>query len=315
MPLPDEEKDTAVAPTKEELEQAAHERRVNEDPADVQLPDKAAKEPEKEPEKEAPAAEGEGEAKEGLTEEFDAEILGIAADFGMTEATARSYSTVADLERALHALASREESAPKTEEREWTDEIRKLEAQKEKAKLEPIHLQGGEDLDEALVKQVNEALDGISGRYDDKTAALEKTIAELTSTMQANQAAQFVRCFDDMLERHGEPYRHELGEGSTLELTGKHRKNRDRVVDEMGVIVAACQLRKRAIPSDAQLVQRALKEVFGDKGKDNGEVKKRQGQFLRRSSSRASASPSTKVRARIELREKLAALRGGEDES
>lgn len=300
--MPDPENGKEPALTKEEEERIAHEKAVNEDPGEqsVLLDEPKGKEDlEKEPEKQAE------EAPEAVPQEFDAEILAMAADVGIDESTARSYSTVADLERTLLAITSREQSESKPKEPEKEPE----------KKPEPIHLQAGDDLDEALVKQVNEALDKISGRQDETADALRQEIATLTATMQTNQTAQFVARFDDMLVKHGEAYIHELGEGATLELSGTHRSNREKLVDEMGVIVGSYQLRNRPIPSDDQLVQRALKEVFGGRDKDNGEVKKRQGQFLRRGSSRSSAAPSTQMRARAELREKLAALSGGEDES
>ena len=82
----------------------------------------------------------------------------------------------------------------------------------------------------------------------------------------------------------------------------------------MGVIVVSHQMRGTAIPSDEQLLQKALVEVFGGKEKDNGEVaEKRTAPFLRRGSSRGSSAPSKKVRARLELREMLSNLGGDED--
>lgn len=293
--MANEEKEPTL--TKEEQEQLTHEKAVNEDVNAEPLSVVEGKQPEKDESKE----EAVGAEKEAPADEFDAELLAIAADLGMDESKARSYSSPADLERALLALSSRDEPEVKKEE-------------EKKQKPEPIHIQAGDDLDEALVKQVNEALDRISGRQDEKSAALERTISDLTNVMQANQAAQFINRFDDMLKVHGASYMHELGEGPTLDLAGKQRVAREKIVDEMGLIVASHQLRKRPIPSDDQLMQRALKEVFGGKDKDNGEVEKRKGQFLRRGSSRSSTPPSKRMRARLELREKLAALGGGGDE-
>ena len=296
--MPNEDKDKEQVLTAEEQEKAAHEKRVNEDPGDEPLPVKD--------EKEKPEAEKEEPEKKEAKEEgqFDAEILSIAADLGIDEAKARSYSSVADLERVLLELSSRDE--PKAE--------KKAEKKPEEKAPEKIYIEAGDDLDEALVKQLNAALDGISGRYDEKAAALEEKITSLTGTIQANQAAQFVRVFDDMLVKHGGAYVEDLGEGGTLELSGKHRANRDRILDEMGHLVTSHQLRNKPIPSDDQLVQRAIKEILGEKEKDNGEVEKRKGQYLRRGSSRSPTPPSKQIRARLELREKLAALGGDGEE-
>lgn len=291
---PEAVKDTEPTPTKEEQAQIAHEKAVNDDPSVEPLPAAA----EKEAKEAAKPAEPEGEAEKSPEDQFDAEILAMAADAGIDESTARSFSTVGDLERALLALSSREQpSGPKAEP-----------AKEEVKKPEPIHIQAGDDLDEGLVKQFNEALDKISGRYDEQTAALQQTITDLTGRMDASQTAQFVTQFDAMLGKHGEAYATELGEGSTLDLSGTPRANREKILDEMGVLVAGYQLRNRQIPSDDQLIQRALKGVFGERKKDDGAVKKRQSQFLRRASSRSGTAPSKQMRAREELREKLAAL-------
>jgi hypothetical protein len=305
----DPENDKEPALTTEQQEKIAHEKAVNEDPSE--LPVSLGKLDDKKDPEGAPAKEPEKQTEkpsEGAPQEFDAEILAMAAELGIDESKARSYSTVADLERTLLAITSREEVPAK----------RESEKKEPDTKPEPIHLQASDDLDEAVVKQVNEALDKISGRYDEKTAALEQAIVQLTGTMQANQATQFASRFDDMLVKHGGAYTHELGEGSTLELTGTHRTNREEVLDEMAAIVDR-HVRKyqntRPVPGDDQLVQKALKSLYGGRDKDNGEVEKRQAQFLRRGSSRSSTAPSKQMRAREELREMLGKFSVGEDES
>lgn len=298
--MPDPEKKDELAMTKEDEQRMAHEKAVNEDPGEKPLPVSEADET-KEAEKEDETKEK--EVAEGKVE-LDADILAMVADVGKDEAWARSFSSDKDLTQALLALYEREEPVAKQEpEKEEPDK-----------KPEPIHLQAGDDLDEALVKQVNEALDKISGRHDETANALREEIAALTATVQQSQAAQFVGQFDAMLSKHGEPYVHELGEGATMDQSSKHQKNREKIVKRMAVLVNAHIGANQPVPSDDRLVQDALKDVYGGRDKDNGEVKERQGQFLRRGSSRSSTAPSKQMRARTELREKLAALSGGGDE-
>ena len=302
----DEEKDGATAVlTKEDQEEIDHEKAVNEDPGAEPLP--PTKE-ELKPEPEAKAEDAEPEVK-AEADEFDSEILSIAADFGVTEEKARAFSTSADLERALLAMPAPQETPTDTESsRVWA---KKEEVKEEIAKL---RLEAGEDLDPELVKKFNAVLDDQDKRHGSKAEALEQTIQQMQEAMTAQSTRLFYKELDEMFVKHGEGYATELGQGSTLAMIGKHRANRDKVEQEMGVIVSAHQLRGRPIPSDDDLVTRAIATVFGErKAKDNGDVEKRQRQFLRRGSSRAPGAPSKRTQARMELREKLDALRAGDE--
>lgn len=299
MPDPDE-KTADETLTKEEQEELAHQKSVDEDPDGEPLPEKEEESPEKEPAKEP-------EAKEEEKDSFDPEILSIAADLGVDEATARAYSTVADLERHLYGLSSRAETKPDEKEPE-----------KEKAP-EKVQIQAGDDLDDTLVKQLNDALGELGGRNDKRVEALEGTIATLQATIQQNQLVQFVSQFDALIEKHGKGYEDVLGKGSTFELEGtsKERGNREKLFGEMGAIVAGYQSINRRIPGDEQLIKRALREAHGERSSKEDGVDKteaRQSQFLRRGSSKAPTPPSKRQRARMELREKLAASFSGEEE-
>lgn len=253
-------------------------------------------------------AEAEADAAETKTETdpFDREILELAEDYGLNEKEARAYPSVAELEQRLVELDARRGQEP----------VKKVEPEvqpePELKELEKIIISATDDLDEGTVKQINEAFGKLTQRYDDKNKSLEQAVVGLQSTLQAQQVANFVSGFDSALERLGKGYEHEIGSGSTSGVSTKQRGVRDRVVDEMQFIVAHRQKNNLPIPGDDQLITRALREVLGESKQDNGKVESRQRQFLRRGSSRSSAQPSKRMRARVELREKLDAL-GGED--
>jgi len=308
MPAVEEKDDPKVEELSDEQKaDLAHEKAVNEDPGAEPL--LSVKEEAEKDAKEAEADDKTEDAKEEVKDDFDAEILSIAADLGVSEAEARGFSTVGDLEKALVKMSSRAELPTTATPKE------KAEDQKEvKEELAKLRLEAGDDLDPEMVKKFNEIIDNQDKRHETKTKALEESVQQLQENVQANQTRQFYRELDGMFVKHGEAYAKELGEGSTLSMTGAHRTNRDKVEKEMGVIVTAHQLRRLPIPSDDELVSKALATVFGErKAKDNGEVEKKRGQYLRRSSSRSPAGPSKRTQARMDLREKLQALRGGDE--
>lgn len=308
MPDPEKQPDEAA-------EFAAHEQRVNEDSAeaDERLLKQGGQEKPDETEadqagKEKDSAAGEAKDEAGAAPAFDAEILSIARDLGIDEATARSHSTVRDLELHLSGILAREETqGAKPESKK----------EEEKPKAEPVRLEAGDELDEEIVNRVNAALDKLSDRHDVSTKALEAQVQALESTLQAGRFQQFVSEFDGLLGRHGGAYRDDLGEGSTFGLgqSSKERANRGKVIDEMSVIVASHQIRNRPIPGDEQLLARALREVFGERSpeKENeAETEKRP--FLRRGSSKAPQAPTSRQRSLIALDEKLSALGGGDEQ-
>ncbi|MCH7908063.1 MAG: hypothetical protein IIB38_00410 [Candidatus Hydrogenedentes bacterium] len=321
------EKEQTEELTKEQQEQIVHEKAVNEDPAEeltTLLAEKKAEEKSTDVKAEAEddakddskeEVEAEGAEKEEEKDEFDPEILSIAADLGMSEVRARRFASVGKLTEELTELAAEAERVALVQEKSTKEDppAAKPEPDK-KVDAKKSYIVAGEDLDEALVKQLNAALDGISNQHDERSKALEAHVAALTTQIQANQAAQFVQHFDAMMEKHGEPYSKEIGTGPTYDLSGKVRANREKIVKRMTILVNAHVASNQAIPSDDSLVQSAMKDVFGAKENGNGTVEKRKAPYLRRSSSRGSQTPSTKMRARLDLDEKLAALRGGGEE-
>lgn len=258
----------------------------------------------------------EAEATEAKAPEFDSEILSIAADLGVSNDKARGFSTVADLEKHLYGLTEQRSDEP--EKKVAVPGVGKDEKQT------PVLLEAGDDLDEALVGKINDALGKITGRYDERYAGLEKTITGLQENLQASQAAQFISQFDRMLTEYGGGYSELLGEGNTMALNpnGKEAERRADIIQVMQTTVQVCQSGNRKVPSDEQLIKRAMTEVCGEptvnKDKLNGKVQSRQGQSLRRASSR-SGRPVTAADKRRDaerdLQEKLNALSSDEDVS
>jgi len=226
---------------------------------------------------------------------------------GVSEEQARAYSSVSDLERALVAIADKARAKEAAEPLIGVPVPEKAEVEQ---KIVDVLIEAGDDLDEEAAKKINAALKQVSERGDAKVAELEKALENVNSILQQNQAVQFAMQFDNMLTKHGERYTRYIGKGSTMELEEKFRVNRNKIVEEMGIIVQSHALRHKPIPSDDILVQKALREVFGEKEKDNGHAGEdtRRGQFLRRGSTRSSAGPSKRTMARMALREKLEAL-------
>ncbi len=323
MPATDTTEEKAL--TKEEQEQQAHEDRVNTDPGiELATPLKLPGDDPVGSDGKADAADavgddkdkasGTGDAPADTKEEFDPELLSIAAGMGIGETQARAYSSPADLEKTLLLMAERDEAArPDTKTEKKPDE--------KKDEPKPIRIAGSDDLDGELVKQVNDALEQIEKRYDEKAVAqaeqatkVEATLVEITASLNASHAAQVATSFDNALVAHGAAYTKELGEGSTLSMTGATRANRDKVLAAMQVEVAGCRTLNHPIPGDDQLVQGALQKVLGGREQSNGEDKKKNRTSVRRGSSRAPIGMSKQMRARLDLREKLEALSSGEQE-
>ncbi len=324
MPATDTTEDKTL--TKDQQEQQAHEDKINTDPGiEVATPLRLPGDDDVESngkvdtedatgtvdDKEGKASDA-GDTAADTKEEFDAELLSIAAGMGIGETQARAYSSPGDLERTLLAMADRDEAAqPDTKAEKKPDE--------KKDEPKPIRIAGSDDLDGELVKQVNGALEQIEKRYEDRaraqaeqTGKLEASLTSITASLNASQAAQVATSFDNALVAHGAAYTKELGEGSTLSMTGASRANRDKVLSAMQIEVAGCRSLNQPIPGDDQLVQGALQKVFGAREKSNGAATKQERTSVRRGSSRASAGMSKQMRARLELREKLEALDSGE---
>lgn len=310
---PDDEQATQVA---------EHEKVINEDAAEPGsiladfkgTPPDAESKPDDAPETAEVKGETGDETPAAQTDDpFDTEILSIAADCGISETEARGFSSLHELEEKLLELSSSTEEAKPEPEPE----------KKEDAKPEPvpIRLEAGDELDDELVGKLNAVLDKLGGRYDERTKALEAQLEAIESRQTAQQQQSenmaIVQQFDAVIAQYGETDGELMGKGETFSFdrSSKEWTNRGKVLDEMRTIAQLATQANRPIPGDEQLYARAMREVFPDRSpekSDNGKVEERRGQFLRRSSSKASAAPTKRERAMTELDEKLAALGGGD---
>lgn len=256
---------------------------------------------------EEPETEEETEPEEkketSRTEEFDADILGLAKEFGLSEAEAKSFGTVSSLEKALYLMANREEKAGKPEDNG------------EKPKPFDLKVEAGEDEEEdELLKKINAAL----GKAAETIRNQSESIEQLQAQAKQTQAAMFISRADAVMARHGGDYREEFGEGDFWDISpgSKEAENRAKVYEEMDAIIQVNAFRKRQM-SDKQLFLAAVANVFGSekpKAKAKAELEeriaKRRGSFIRRApgASDRDTKLTGKELARQKTREKMAEL-------
>lgn len=265
----------------------------------------------------ATGAEKEGVSAEGKIDEppadqFDPEILQLAGAMGKSEQWARSRGSVQQLERDLLLLGeARQEvkAAQEAPEGKPPDVV--------VPKIEP-----GEDVDDAMAKKMNAALaelhTQLTTKFDETTKAHTERMDRAERAVQQQHRAMFIRSFDEMAKSNSNGYSDLIGEGKTMgyRAGSKERLNREKVMEEMHVIVAGKQMRGQPIPDDAELYRQALRAAHGDRSAQaareelDGELGARKKAMIRRPGGKTQPV-SKKAQAQLALREKLIALNAG----
>lgn len=259
------------------------------------------------------AASAEEKADEPAADDFDPEILHIAAQMGKTEQWARSKGSVDKLEAALGALA---------EERQRAGAPVQAKVDEKPPDIPIPKIEPGEDIDEALAKKFNTTIaelhKQLTDKFDETTKAHTERMDRSERAVQQQQRAMFIRAFDEMAASNSNGYSDLLGEGKTMGFRAgsKQRVNRERVMEEMQVIVAGKQVRGQPIPDDAELYLQALRAAHGDRSARaareelDGELGARKKAMIRRPGGKAQ-KVSKEAQAKLALREKLLALNAG----
>ena len=154
--------------------------------------------------------------------------------------------------------ATEESSKPSTDEFEWID------------KLDP---------DEAVDSDAIKALKAMKERLD----MMSGTVNEMTAHSKELKVGSFFAQLDD---KWSELF------GSSSETTAKNKTNRQTVVEEMDSLREGYRSRKKRIPEDNELFERALRSTFGEHEQNfarkeiSDKMAKRESQFLNRAQSR-----------------------------
>ena len=131
----------------------------------------------------------------------------------------------------------------------------------------------------------DEAVDSDSARA---VKAMKAKIDQLTSTIESmNKVTEEVKTashFSDLEPEWDEVF------GSSTDATTEQQANRRSVLEEVKTLKDGYRSRKKRMPTEKELFERAVNGVFGEKAKDfarqelNDRLKKRESQFISRAS-------------------------------
>jgi hypothetical protein len=131
----------------------------------------------------------------------------------------------------------------------------------------------------------DEAVDSDSARA---VKAMKAKIDSLSSTIESmNKVAEKVKATNSFSEL--DPEWEEVF-GTNSDTTTEQKANRESVLEEVETLKDGYRSRKKRMPSDKELFERAVNGVFGEKAKDfarqelNERLKKRESQFISRAS-------------------------------
>jgi hypothetical protein len=135
------------------------------------------------------------------------------------------------------------------------------------------------DPDDAVDSDAVKALKAMKSRMDE----MSDTVNAMTEKSKVAQSDNF---FNQLDEKWSELF----GNGS--EVSAKNKMNRQTVVDEMETLKEGYRSRKKRIPENSELFERALRSSFGEheqnfaKKELSDKMSKRESQFLSRAQSR-----------------------------
>ncbi|QDP65095.1 MAG: hypothetical protein GOVbin1630_52 [Prokaryotic dsDNA virus sp.] len=135
------------------------------------------------------------------------------------------------------------------------------------------------DPDESVDSDSVKALKAMKTRLDEMSG----TVKAMTEQSRTAKSESFFAQLDDQWN--------ELF-GNAKEQTDRNKANRQTVVDEMESLRAGYRSRKKRIPEETELFERALRSTFGEHEKNfarnevEGKIKKRSSQFISRAQSR-----------------------------
>tara|TARA_R100000808_G_C2154841_1_gene166261 strand:- start:5316 stop:6215 length:900 start_codon:yes stop_codon:yes gene_type:complete len=139
------------------------------------------------------------------------------------------------------------------------------------------------DPDEAVDSDSARAVKAMKAKMDEMTRALESMTAQTQTVKHDSLFSALSKEWNDL-----------FGGAKTSDQTVEQMSNRDAVVEEMETLRNGYRSRKRKMPDDSELFERALNSAFGDQVKDfarqdlNEKLQKRESQFISRASNTGS---------------------------
>jgi hypothetical protein len=260
----------AATKTSEEFDKLIDDAGVEDIPSEDTTSEKEPEEPEAEADETNTGDEEEPEAN--ATDEKDATDTGEAAvgkelaqkalDLGLTEEEVKQFASDEELQKTVGII----ESVIAAEGGEKEAQPAKEPAGEEPEKEEPestLKFENEEDIDPELLQNIK----AMDKRYRDEVAALKAELSGLTEGIQKEQAEQFVKRFDAMVDAQGLDFADTFGKGRTLELnkTSLAYKNRDAVRSRMHAFAKGMLDSGIEIPDEQQLFDLAMTSLFGKK--------------------------------------------------
>lgn len=151
--------------------------------------------------------------------------------------------------------------------------------------------------------------------YDSKVAGLEQTVKSLSDSVRGREtsdaAAKVERMFSDLAKDSALKGVFGEGDARTLDKSSPEWKNRLRLLNEMDALAAGYHARQRAVPSEEELMRRALRSEFGQElestatQKVRDQLRSREGQFVARPTQRDNGNISPTQQAVAAVAAKL----------
>ncbi|MFW6033479.1 MAG: hypothetical protein ACOCTI_08930, partial [Phycisphaeraceae bacterium] len=199
--------------------------------------------------------EGEGEGGEedaGAGDDgFDEALLSRASEAGLSEEEARGYGSP---EALKHGLSVLEKLAGKA-----ADLSREQETGEDEDAFDI-------ELDEELIDpDVVKTFQGMKSHFEGVVGKLQGRIGELEEQLGEQVMASRLDRVDRTLDGMGEEYAELFGRGPRAGLGEAEIANRQQVLETIDTLRSGYAQQGKTIPSDAELVKRAVQSEFGDK--------------------------------------------------
>lgn len=302
----DQPTDDLTAPETDPVEQ------MFDEPDDDDQETPSGQQEEKETEK-ASAEDGDARTdKEEATtvDEFDPAVLGIAAELGIPESAARGFGSKEALQNHLMKTVNARNVA--FQQQEQQRQVAARQPAPEPFVPTPFKLDMPKDIfDKELIAQVSAMNDHYAQQIEQlhKSMApvgqLQADFAQVQQVLQAQATAAAEQQFDGVVNALGDKYEPLFGKGtaSALPRGGPQHGNRSRLWQAADRIARGYASSGQQMPALNVLVDQALRVEFNDQQAEltrkqmEGQLRKRNGQFVARPSNRAPAKRSPDDRA------------------